>query len=61
MKSVPGTDFSLPKRSIRMCILAISSKPSRSRIGADMRPAWVMRTGVPRAEASSQRARTSAR
>ena len=36
-------------------------KPTRSRIGRDIGPANTSRTGVPRATASSQRARTSAR
>ena len=48
--------------SSRRTILQTSSKPSRLRIGYEVSGfAWVTSAGVPRATASSQRARTSAR
>ena len=40
---------------------ATRSNPSRSRIGRDIRPAWVTTAGAPRAAASVARAATSAR
>ena len=39
-----------------MCTSPTRSKPRRSRIGRDIEPPWVIRAGVPRATASSQRA-----
>src|SRR5207253_2128258 len=47
--------------SSRIRIFAISRNPSRRRIGSDIEPACVTSAGVPRATASSHRARTSAR
>lgn len=49
------------KRSSRQSIQPTIVKPSRSRIGRDMRPAPTVSAGVPDPTAASQRARTSAR
>jgi hypothetical protein len=48
-------------RSMSACTVAICWKPRRSRIGFDIAPAWTASSGVSRAAAASQRARTRAR